>query len=69
MDDVVAYGTLFLITVPLWLPVVAAAYAVGRRQFSLRFLFVVITAEALSLGGVGFLLWWMMQHFWDDFKR
>ena len=63
MDDLRAYGSLFLITVPFWLPIVAAAYAIGKRQFSLRFLFAVITAEALSLAMVGYLLWWIYRDF------
>jgi hypothetical protein len=35
---------------PLWVPLVAIAYAAGRRKFSLLFLFVAITAEACALG-------------------
>ena len=34
----------------VWLPVVFIAYAVGRRQVSLRLLLIAITCEAILLG-------------------
>jgi hypothetical protein len=34
---------------PLWIPIAFVAYAVGRRQFSISWLFVFIAAEALGL--------------------
>lgn len=69
MDDFIAYGSLFLLTTPIWFPVVAAAYALGRRQFSLKFLFFVVTLEAFILGAIGLWTWWLMQHFFDNFNK
>jgi hypothetical protein len=63
------FGSLFLLSSPLWVPIVAAAYAIGRKQFSLRFLFGVITAEAIALGIVSLWLWWLYHDFWDGFKK
>ena len=42
---------------PLWLPVVFAAFAIGRRRFSLRALLVFVTLESVSIGAV----WWALQ--------
>ena len=53
------FGFLLVSSSPIWVPLVALAYAIGRKKFSLLFLFAVLTAEAISLGAVGFLLWWI----------
>ncbi|HEY1602117.1 MAG TPA: hypothetical protein VGG64_21120 [Pirellulales bacterium] len=33
----------------LWLPIVFAAYAIGRKRFGLRLVFAAVTAEAFAL--------------------
>lgn len=33
----------------LWLPLVFAAYAIGRKRFGLRLLLIAMTIEAISL--------------------
>ena len=52
----ILFGSL-AISSPLWVLLVAVAYAIGRRQFGIRFLFVVVTIEALAWGFVGWLAW------------
>ena len=37
------------LSVPLWLPIVFVAFAVGRKRFSLKLLMVLITAEGFAL--------------------
>jgi len=39
----------------MWIPIVAGAYALGRRQISLKFLFVVLAIESVALGFNAFL--------------
>ena len=34
---------------PYWVPVVFLAYAIGRKKFGLRFLFLLLTVEAVSI--------------------
>jgi hypothetical protein len=41
---------------PVWLPIVFAAYAIGRRQFSLLVLFLLLTAEAVSITAMVWLM-------------
>ena len=48
---------MLLATGPIWVPVVFLAYALGRRQFSLMFLFVAITTEAIALAVCWPRLW------------
>ena len=38
-----------LVSVPVWLPLVFAAFAFGRRQYNVRLLFLLLTIEAASL--------------------
>ena len=40
---------------PVWLPICFAAYAMGRREHSIRFWFFLITAEAVALAWTIFL--------------
>lgn len=68
IELIALFGMLFSVSVPLWFPIVAAAYAVGRKRFSLRFLFVVITAEAILLGGAGFVFWLYGTWVWSNFR-
>jgi len=51
------FGGAFILSAPLWVPLVALAYAIGRKRFSLLFLFALITAEAISLGLIGLVIW------------
>jgi len=37
---------------PLWIPCAGLMWAIKKEQFSLKFLFAVTTAEAVSLGAV-----------------
>jgi hypothetical protein len=39
----------FMLSSPLWTPIVFGAYALGKKQFGLAFLFLFITSEAVSL--------------------
>lgn len=39
----------FAMTGFLWIPVVFAAFAIGRRQISLKSIFVFLTIESLAL--------------------
>jgi hypothetical protein len=62
--DLAEFGTLAVmlalyaaVSSPVWVPFVAIAYAVGRRKFSLLFLFGAITAEACALGVLMFFAW------------
>jgi len=43
------YAVKFLMFSPLWLPLVFGAYAVGRKQFGLRFLLAFTAAEVLGI--------------------
>ena len=43
------FGLAFLVVSPLWTPIAFGAYAVGNRQYGIRFLLTFVTAEALSL--------------------
>jgi|GEM_PF-6516196 hypothetical protein len=45
---------------PLWIPCAGLAWAIARKQFSLRFLFAVMTAEAVSLGAVIWFSDWLI---------
>lgn len=38
-----------LVSMPIWLPLVFAAFAFGRRQYSVRLLLLLLTIEAASL--------------------
>ncbi len=40
---------LFAVGSPFWLPIVFIAYAVGRRQYSLKLLLAAFTAEAIGI--------------------
>jgi hypothetical protein len=40
----------------LWLPLVFAGYAIGRRQVGLRFVFIAISIEAVALAYFAYLL-------------
>ena len=44
-----------LYSTPVWMPICFAAYALGRRQQSLRFWFCLVTAEAIALAWTLFL--------------
>jgi hypothetical protein len=39
-----------LMSGPLWLPLAFAAYAMGRRQLTIRFAVVVFIAELIAIG-------------------
>ncbi len=52
-------GFLLFVSSPLWIPCAGVAWAVARKRFSLRFLFAVMTAEAVSLGAVLWLSEWL----------
>jgi hypothetical protein len=41
-----------LLALPIWIPLIFLSYFLGRKQFSLRFLFLLITLEAISFGCV-----------------
>jgi hypothetical protein len=41
---------LVTITSPLWVPILFVCYAVVQKRFSLAFLFLFVTAEAICLG-------------------
>ena len=45
LDLISATGSLAF----LWLPLVLVAFAVGRKQIGLKFLFVFVTAEAIAM--------------------
>ena len=40
---------LFALGSPFWLPIVFIAYAVGRRQYSVKLLLAALTAEAIGI--------------------
>jgi hypothetical protein len=51
MDGLLAlFAVVFALASPFWLPFAFLAYAVGHKQFGLRFLFFLITAESVSIG-------------------
>jgi hypothetical protein len=41
---------LVIIASPLWVPILFVCYAIVEKRFSLAFLFLFVTAEAISLG-------------------
>ena len=43
-----------VVSLPVWVPLVFLAYAIGRKTYSLRLLFVLVTVEAIC---IGFVLW------------
>jgi hypothetical protein len=43
------YFAAFLATLPMWFPVVAIAFAIGRQQVSLRWFFLILTVEAIFI--------------------
>jgi hypothetical protein len=47
---------LMVLSAPIWLPIVFAAFVAGRRRMNLRLLFVFITIEAISLGALSFAI-------------
>lgn len=49
---IVLWIAALLISSPLWIPLLFVAYAVGRRQFSLKLLLGLITAEAFALAAM-----------------
>jgi hypothetical protein len=44
-EVVVAFGVLSF----MWLPLVFAAYAIGRKRVGLKFFFIVTTTEAVAV--------------------
>lgn len=46
-----------LISSPLWVPILFLCQAIAQRRFSLEFLFLFMTAEAISLGVAQLTLW------------
>jgi hypothetical protein len=46
-----------LISSPLWVPIPFLCYAITRKRFSVAFLFLLLTAEALSLAVAKLTLW------------
>jgi len=40
----------------IWLPLVFAAFAIGRRQCSLRFIFLATASEAIALAGAAWFV-------------
>ena len=51
----------FLLSVPLWLPIVFLAFALGRKKFVMWFLLLLLTAEGLGFGFSFWFLWFMAQ--------
>ena len=46
------------LSLPCWLPFVFAAYAIGKGKFSTKFLFVVVTTEAVAIAfAIAFAAW------------
>ena len=52
-------STMLWVTVPFWVPVIFAAYALGKKQVSLKFVFVALTTAAIALG----VCWHKAWHF------
>jgi hypothetical protein len=52
MVELLAYA--FVLAAPFWIPIAFAAYAIGRRQYGMRFLFALMTAEAVAVTAC----WW-----------
>jgi hypothetical protein len=46
------YVLVALVTIasPLWVPILFVCYAIVQKRFSLAFLILLVTAEAISLG-------------------
>jgi hypothetical protein len=49
MENVIMVTFFLLIISPLWVPIPFLYYAITRKRFSLVFLFLLLTAEAISL--------------------
>ena len=45
----------FMYASPAWTPIVFGAYALGKKQFGLTFLFALVAAEAASLAAFLFV--------------
>ena len=50
-------------SLPYWVPVVFLAYAIGRKKFGLRLLFLLLTVEAVSIMVAYWSLWWIAMAF------
>jgi hypothetical protein len=50
------FGVALLYTLPFWTPFLFLAYAAGRRQFSLRFLFLMLAVEGRAITGMAAIL-------------
>lgn len=50
MKEIPALIQLAVLSAPFWIPIVFAAFWIGRKQFSIGQLFILITVEAISLG-------------------
>jgi hypothetical protein len=48
----------FMYSCPLWTPLIFGAYALGKKQFGVAFLFALLTAEAVS-----FVPFWLARFF------
>lgn len=43
-----------VVSLPVWVQLVFLAYAVGRKKYNLRLIFVLVTVEAIC---IAFVLW------------
>jgi hypothetical protein len=44
------------LAVPLWIPLIFLSYFLGRKQFTLKDLFILVTAESTALGICGLVV-------------
>ena len=49
-EAVLMFAWMLAMVSPFWVPLVFAAYAVGRRKFGTEFLLALLTAEAIAIG-------------------
>ena len=56
-------GISLVLSAPVWIPVVFAAYAIGRKQYGLKLLFALVTVEAIALAAASWLILWLSATF------
>ena len=44
------------LALPFWIPLIFLSYFLGRKQFSLKLLFILVTAESIALGVSGLVV-------------
>jgi hypothetical protein len=56
IDYTVMVTASFAIGTPLWLPIAFAAYAIGRRRFSLWALLTFVTLESIAIAALAWAI-------------